>query len=100
MIATVPFFLWLIGTNSQIKLKLNVPGRTLAECNTRYSANLVRLTDNQLCAGGEKGRDSCRGMCASNGIHLICLDFRCMRYGPMQTVWQYDKNELLRCFVL
>lgn len=63
MIAIVSFFLWQTGTNSQIKLKLNVPGRTLSECNARYSANLVRLTDNQLCAGGEKGRDSCRGMC-------------------------------------
>lgn len=30
-------------------------------CNSIYRAARVNLGDSQLCAGGEKGKDSCRG---------------------------------------
>ncbi|KAJ3647414.1 hypothetical protein Zmor_019293 [Zophobas morio] len=49
---------------SPVKLKVQLPVKPLPECNTTYSSltkGNVTLTTNQLCAGGEKGKDSCKG---------------------------------------
>ncbi|XP_063908406.1 serine protease easter-like isoform X2 [Zophobas morio] len=49
---------------SPVKLKVQLPVKSLPECNTTYSSltqGNVTLTLNQMCAGGEKGKDSCKG---------------------------------------
>lgn len=53
---------FLIGTNSNLKLKAEVDGVSLNQCNNVYRQLNVVLTSKQLCAGGDAtGRDSCRG---------------------------------------
>ncbi|KAL1512801.1 hypothetical protein ABEB36_002328 [Hypothenemus hampei] len=48
-------------SESNIKLKLEVPVNTAETCTRQYSQANVRLGNTQLCAGGQKGKDSCRG---------------------------------------
>lgn len=40
---------------------LQVPVKANADCSPKYKQAGVRLGNGQLCAGGEKGKDSCRG---------------------------------------
>ena len=49
------------GSESAIKLKVNVPVKVNRECETVYESRGVTVSNSQLCAGGEVGRDSCRG---------------------------------------
>lgn len=46
-------------SKSDRKQKVNVPGVPLDICNLSYSDREIITT--QLCAGGEEGKDSCRG---------------------------------------
>uniref|UniRef100_U5ERA5 CLIP domain-containing serine protease n=1 Tax=Corethrella appendiculata TaxID=1370023 RepID=U5ERA5_9DIPT len=47
---------------SQYKLELKVPGVPLSQCNDAYRKLVkVDFINSQLCAGGERGRDSCKG---------------------------------------
>nr|XP_015836792.1 PREDICTED: uncharacterized protein LOC661375 [Tribolium castaneum] len=48
-------------SESNIKLKVQVPVKQTSECSSTYRVANVRLGPGQMCAGGEKGRDSCRG---------------------------------------
>lgn len=48
-------------SNSERKLKVEVDGVPLRQCNEVYRNQNVQLSRNQLCAGGVKGKDSCRG---------------------------------------
>ncbi|KAG5894889.1 hypothetical protein JTB14_030594 [Gonioctena quinquepunctata] len=48
-------------SESSVKLKLNVPVRGNMECSQTYRQANVNLQSAQLCAGGEAGKDSCRG---------------------------------------
>ncbi|XP_055301168.1 serine protease easter-like [Sitodiplosis mosellana] len=51
-----------LGTNSNIKLKAEVDGVPINQCNNVYRERNVMLTDKQLCAGGGvSGKDSCKG---------------------------------------
>lgn len=36
-------------------------GVSMAQCNQMYRIFRIKLSSNQICAGGEKGSDSCRG---------------------------------------
>ena len=48
------------GVGSATQQMLQLPVLTATECRAKYRA--VRLRDDdQICAGGEAGRDSCRG---------------------------------------
>lgn len=49
------------NTNSNIKLKLNLPLADKTACARLYSNSGIRLGNSQICAGGERGKDSCRG---------------------------------------
>lgn len=49
------------GFSSDVKLKVNVMGTTKAACNHVYRRNNLTISDHQICAGGEKGKDSCVG---------------------------------------
>lgn len=46
---------------SNIKLKLQLPLTNKEQCDQTYSAAGVRLGFGQICAGGQRGKDSCRG---------------------------------------
>ncbi|KAJ8958744.1 hypothetical protein NQ318_016472 [Aromia moschata] len=48
-------------SESNIKLKLEVPVKTNDECASTYKKASVNLNDGQICAGGEPDKDSCRG---------------------------------------
>ncbi|XP_065073609.1 CLIP domain-containing serine protease B4-like [Ochlerotatus camptorhynchus] len=46
---------------SQYKMYLDIPGWSNDQCKEAFSSVSVDIIDTQLCAGGEKGKDSCRG---------------------------------------
>lgn len=46
---------------SNVKLKLALPLADKEQCDQTYSNAGVRLGYGQICAGGQKGKDSCRG---------------------------------------
>ncbi|XP_072395727.1 phenoloxidase-activating factor 1-like [Diabrotica undecimpunctata] len=49
------------GGRSQVKLKVDLPFRTKDECTKAFNKTKVKLNENQICAGGEDGKDSCQG---------------------------------------
>lgn len=49
------------GTQSQIKLKVEVNGFNLDQCSNVYRNFSINLSDEHLCAGGEEGKGSCNG---------------------------------------
>jgi len=48
-------------SQSDIKLKVTVDGADIGNCNKVYHSTGRVISDSQLCAGGERGKDSCRG---------------------------------------
>jgi len=48
------------GSQSDIKLKLQVPVVDHGRCAEKIEG-VGKVTENQLCAGGEKGKDACQG---------------------------------------
>lgn len=56
---------------SNRKLKVRVNGVDRTSCNSVYSRQNVVIGDSQVCAGGERGKDSCRG---DSGGPLVALD--------------------------
>lgn len=46
---------------SSIKLKLKLPVVDNQACTRAFIPQRLRISDNQVCAGGEKNRDSCPG---------------------------------------
>lgn len=50
------------GTSSDVKLKLEILGFNWNQCNSVYQRKAsVSLISNQLCAGGDRDKDSCSG---------------------------------------
>lgn len=50
------------ASQSQVKLKVQVSGFNLEQCTDIYQRSAINLSARVLCAGGEDGKDSCRGM--------------------------------------
>lgn len=51
-----------LASSSNIKLKVELNGVPLSQCNRVYRSQNVVLSQKQLCAGGQPGKDSCRGI--------------------------------------
>ena len=49
------------GTNSQVKLKVTVPRVNRDNCSRVYRSIGMYISQEQLCAGGIAGEDSCSG---------------------------------------
>lgn len=50
------------GTYNDVKIKLDLPGFNWEQCNRVYQREFQgSLGPNELCAGGEKNKDSCGG---------------------------------------
>lgn len=49
------------GRQSDVKMKLEMNGFNLNQCDDIYRRIQLTLSKNQLCAGGEAGKDSCNG---------------------------------------
>lgn len=58
-------------SQSNVKLKVQVTGVNLGQCNNVYSRQGVSLGQSQICAGGQQGFDSCRG---DSGGPLMTVD--------------------------
>ncbi|XP_076383834.1 CLIP domain-containing serine protease HP8-like [Megalopta genalis] len=58
-------------SSSSVKLKVSLPLVQRQQCQTKYSNSGVNLGDTQICAGGQKGKDSCRG---DSGGPLMALE--------------------------
>lgn len=59
------------ASQSNIKLKARVDGVALEDCSATYRRQGITLANSQICAGGVRGIDSCRG---DSGGPLIGLD--------------------------
>lgn len=56
------FSLFFTASRSDKKLQLQINGVNLDRCDEIYQRHLgLKLSRNQLCAGGEEGKDSCSG---------------------------------------
>lgn len=62
------------GTSSAIKLKVSVPIKPFSNCANTYRNAGVILSDSQLCAGGENGKDSCTGDSGGPLMHYSSND--------------------------
>lgn len=51
------YLVCLIASNSDVKLKLVVNGFAQQQCSTVYRRAAINLSEKQLCAGGEEGKD-------------------------------------------
>lgn len=54
------------GSNSEVKLKMVLPGVPLDQCNNLFQPEGFTIEPIQICVGGEEGKDSCRGTTASH----------------------------------
>ncbi|XP_077295763.1 phenoloxidase-activating enzyme-like [Arctopsyche grandis] len=58
------------GFGSALKMHLQVPFKTLRSCQKSYAPLFAKVTNKQVCAGGEPGKDSCRGDSGGPLMHI------------------------------
>ncbi|XP_055634923.1 CLIP domain-containing serine protease B4-like [Toxorhynchites rutilus septentrionalis] len=59
---------------SHRKLKVTLPGQNMTKCVSAFARANVTFTNNQLCVGGIRGKDSCRG--DSGGPLMVIINNR------------------------
>lgn len=59
---------YFAATQSTTKQKVQLKGYNFERCSNLYKRNSVDLSRKVLCAGGEQGKDSCRG---DSGEHKL-----------------------------
>lgn len=62
------------ANKSPVKLKLEVPVKSLPSCRDTFRRANVNVRDRQICAGGEGGRDSCSGDSGGPLMHTASND--------------------------
>ncbi|KAF5271712.1 hypothetical protein FQA39_LY08035 [Lamprigera yunnana] len=79
------------SSQSNIKLKLEIPVNSKNDCSKIYSRYGVQLGDGQLCAGGKKGEDSCSGDSGGplmylrrTGIEYNWYHYATVSFGPIE----------------
>lgn len=55
-------FIIFLAQFSNLKLKVELNAVPINQCIQKYRSKGILLTENQLCAGGEKGKDACKGL--------------------------------------
>ncbi|XP_065072446.1 CLIP domain-containing serine protease B8 [Ochlerotatus camptorhynchus] len=55
------FYNTAISEPSKIKLKVSLPHVDREQCRSIYAEHTIRITNSQICAGGRKAQDTCRG---------------------------------------
>ncbi|XP_058453490.1 CLIP domain-containing serine protease B8-like [Malaya genurostris] len=66
---------------SKIKLKVSLPHVELTRCQAVYANYSVRIADSQICAGGRKAQDTCRGDSGSPLMYYSQPHERWFAYG-------------------
>ncbi|XP_058812861.1 CLIP domain-containing serine protease B8-like [Topomyia yanbarensis] len=66
---------------SKIKLKVSLPHVELSRCQAVYSNYSVRIAASQICAGGRKAQDTCRGDSGSPLMYYSQPHGRWFAYG-------------------
>lgn len=74
---------FLSGMQSTVKLKVNVPVVSNADCTQKIRRSQTMISNNQLCAGGEKEKDACKG---DSGGPLMGI----IRTGPLKGQWYQE----------
>ncbi|KXJ82498.1 hypothetical protein RP20_CCG013179 [Aedes albopictus] len=74
---------------SKLKLKVSLPHVDQERCRTVYAEHTIRIADSQICAGGQKAHDTCRGDSGSplmyyNRQHARWFAYGIVSRGPSQ----------------